>query len=60
MTAPYQQHLTALRQAFMPQQVDWKLFDRGREFPKHLGRSRAVVSRDRRALARSLGLEASR
>lgn len=52
--------LTALRQAFMPRQVEWKLFDRGREFPKHLGRSRTLVNRDRKTLARSLGLEATR
>jgi S-adenosylmethionine decarboxylase len=52
--------LNKLRQAFLPRQVDWKLFDRGREFPKHLASSRSIVARDRRALARSLGLEASR
>ena len=52
--------LIALRQAFAPRRVEWKLFDRGREFPKHLGRSRALVARDRRALTRTLGLEASR
>jgi S-adenosylmethionine decarboxylase len=52
--------LSALRQAFMPQQVEWKLFERGREFPKHLGRSRTIVSRDRKSLARTLGLEATR
>ena len=40
--------------------VDWRLFDRGSEFPKHLADSRTVVSRDRRSLARGLGLEASR
>ena len=52
--------LSALRRAFMPEQVEWKLFDRGREFPKQLGRSRAVVSRDRKTLARTLGLEVTR
>ena len=47
--------LAALKQEFLPQRVDWKLFDRGREFPKHLERSRAIVARDRRALARNFG-----
>ena len=50
----------ALREEFVPQRVDWRLFDRGAEFPRHLADSRTVVSRDRRSLARGLGLEASR
>ena len=52
--------LAALKQEFQPQRVEWKLFDRGREFPKHLERSRAIVERDRRTVARGLGLEAAR
>jgi hypothetical protein len=40
--------------------VEWKLLDRGREFPKHIAASRAIVARDRRLVARELGLEASR
>ena len=52
--------LGALRQAFAPARVEWKLLDRGREFPKHIAASRAIVARDRRHVARSLGLEASR
>ena len=52
--------LHALREEFQPQSVEWKLLDRGREFPKHLARSRAVVAHDRRTVARSLGLEALR
>jgi S-adenosylmethionine decarboxylase len=52
--------LEALGQAFTPQRVEWKLLDRGREFPKHIAASRAIVARDRRLVARDLGLEASR
>jgi len=33
---------------------------RGREFPKHIAASRAIVACDRRIVARGLGLEASR
>jgi S-adenosylmethionine decarboxylase len=51
--------LGALRGAFAPRRVDWKLLDRGREFPKRIGASRAIVARDRHAVARSVGLEAS-
>ena len=51
--------LSALRDAFAPARVAWKLLDRGREFPKHIAASRAIVARDRRHVARSLGLEAS-
>jgi S-adenosylmethionine decarboxylase len=52
--------LAALREAFAPKRVDWKLLDRGREFPKHIGSTRAIVERDRRLVARGVGLEASR
>ena len=52
--------LAALREAFAPKRVDWKLLDRGREFPKHIGSTRAIVERDRRLVAGDLGLEASR
>jgi S-adenosylmethionine decarboxylase len=52
--------LAALREAFAPRRVDWKLLDRGREFPKHIGSTRAIVERDRRLIARGLGLEAPR
>jgi S-adenosylmethionine decarboxylase len=51
--------LAALREAFAPKRVDWKLLDRGREFPKHIGPTRAIVERDRRQVARGIGLEAS-
>lgn len=50
--------LAALRDAFAPRKVDWKLLDRGREFPKHIGATRAIVGRHRRAVARNVGLEA--
>ncbi len=52
--------LAALKEAFEPARVEWKLLDRGREFPKHIAASRAIVARDRRLVARDLGLEASR
>ena len=52
--------LAALKEAFAPRQVEWKLLDRGREFPKHIAASRAIVASDRRLVARELGLEASR
>lgn len=52
--------LAALKSAFAPRQTEWKLLDRGREFPKHIAASRAIVARDRRLVARDLGLEASR
>jgi S-adenosylmethionine decarboxylase len=52
--------LAALRETFGPQRVEWKLLDRGTEFPKQIGPARAVVARERRAVIRSLGLEASR
>jgi S-adenosylmethionine decarboxylase len=51
--------LAQLRQEFLPKHVEWKVLDRGREFPKHLARSRALVARDRSVLARGSGLEAS-
>jgi len=50
--------LAELAQAFRPARVEWKLLDRGREFPKRIADSRAVVGRDRRMIARGLGLEA--
>lgn len=52
--------LLALRQAFAPRRVEWKLLDRGREFPKQIGPTRAIVARDRLLVAREIGLEASR
>ncbi len=52
--------LLVLRESFAPRRVDWKLVDRGREFPRHIGPARAIVERDRRVVARGVGLEASR
>jgi S-adenosylmethionine decarboxylase len=49
-----------VRDTFGPSRVEWKLLDRGREFPKHIAASRAIVAGDRRVVARGLGLEASR
>src|SRR5262245_47119911 len=48
------------RDPFAPGRVECKLLDRGREFPKHITTSRAIVAGDRRLVARGLGLEASR
>ena len=50
----------ALKAAFSPRRVEWKLLDRGKEFPKSLDRSRPIVERDRLVIARSHGLEVSR
>lgn len=50
--------LAAPREAFAPRRVDWKLLDLGREFPKRIGPTRAIVERDRRLVAREIGLEA--
>ncbi len=52
--------LVALKDALRPRRVEWKLLDRGVEFPKQIAAARALVSRDRRALNRHLGLEATR
>jgi hypothetical protein len=43
-----------------PARVEWKLLDRGPEFPKRIAASRAIVARDRRQVAHGLGLEVSR
>jgi S-adenosylmethionine decarboxylase len=52
--------LVELRRAFQPGRMEWKLLDRGREFPKHVGQTRAVIAHDRWQVARTLGLEVSR
>jgi S-adenosylmethionine decarboxylase len=52
--------LRLLRTAFHPQRVDWHLLDRGTEFPRDIAGSRALVERERRRLATTLGLEAMR
>ncbi|MBI5710607.1 MAG: S-adenosylmethionine decarboxylase [Candidatus Eisenbacteria bacterium] len=52
--------LAALKRAFAPRRVEWKLLDRGREFPKNIGPSRTAVLQDRVALVREMGLEVSR
>jgi S-adenosylmethionine decarboxylase len=53
--------LNALRDTFTPKRVDWKLLDRGLEFPKSIGDTRMLVERDRRLVAaRAMGLGVSR
>ncbi len=53
--------LRALRDLFTPKRVDWKLLDRGLEFPKNIGDTRALVERDRRQVAaRAMGLGVAR
>ena len=52
--------IAALKRAFAPRRSEWRLFDRGLEFPKSIGSSRSVVVRDRASVARAIGLEASR
>ena len=52
--------LVGVKRAFAPRRSEWKLFDRGLEFPKNIGPSRSTVLRGRAAIARGLGLEVSR
>jgi len=52
--------LSALRDAFHPRRVEWHLLDRGREFPRDLAGSRALVEQHRRRVAAGLGLEVLR
>jgi S-adenosylmethionine decarboxylase len=53
--------LHALRDMFTPKRVDWKLLDRGLEFPKSIGETRALVERDRRQVAaRAMGMGVAR
>ena len=52
--------LSALRDAFRPRRVEWHLLDRGREFPRDLAGSRALVEQHRRRVAAGLGLEVLR
>ncbi|NOT35628.1 MAG: S-adenosylmethionine decarboxylase proenzyme [Candidatus Eisenbacteria bacterium] len=53
--------LRELTGAFSPRRVDWRLLDRGLEFPKNLGDSRQLVEQERRRVsARSMGLGVSR
>ncbi len=52
--------LATLGEAFLPQRMEWHLLDRGREFPRDLVGSRALVEQHRRRVAAGLGLEALR
>jgi S-adenosylmethionine decarboxylase len=49
-----------IKRVFQPRRVDWRLLDRGKEFPKSLDRSRGIVERDRVAIAHHHGLGVSR
>jgi len=49
-----------LREAFRPARHEWHLLDRGREFPRDIAGSRALVGQERRRVATALGLEALR
>jgi S-adenosylmethionine decarboxylase len=53
--------LAVLRETFTPRRVDWKLLDRGLEFPKSIPGTRALLAQDRRRVtARALGIGADR
>ena len=52
--------LAELKASFAPARMEWKLLDRGREFPKSVGQSRAASAHERWQVARTLGLEVSR
>jgi S-adenosylmethionine decarboxylase len=52
--------LAELKASFAPARMEWKLLDRGREFPKSVGQSRAAAAQERWQVARTLGLEVSR
>jgi S-adenosylmethionine decarboxylase len=49
-----------IRKQFQPKQVEWKLLDRGKEFPKTQDGSRVIVERDRIQVAHGQGLGVSR
>ena len=52
--------IKVIKRVFAPRRVDWKLLDRGREFPKSLDRSRSIVERDRVSIVQGHGLGVSR
>ena len=52
--------LAAFKESFVPRRVEWKLLDRGLEFPKTIGVARTTVLQNRVLVAREFGLEASR
>jgi S-adenosylmethionine decarboxylase len=55
-----QDALASLKDAFQPTRVEWHLLDRGREFPRDIAGSKALVEQERRRVATALGLEALR
>ncbi|HYM80606.1 MAG TPA: adenosylmethionine decarboxylase [Candidatus Limnocylindria bacterium] len=55
-----EQALAELRRAFSPRRTEWKLLDRGTEFPKHIGGARAQVAQQRKRMAKTMGLEVTR
>ena len=52
--------LGSLKEVFLPERVEWHLLDRGREFPRDIAGSKALVEQERRRVATALGLEAMR
>ena len=52
--------LGALKDTFLPERVEWHLLDRGREFPRDIAGSKALVEQERRRVATALGLGALR
>jgi S-adenosylmethionine decarboxylase len=52
--------LAAFKEHFAPRRVEWKLLDRGLEFPKTIGPARESVLQGRAMAAHDLGLEALR
>jgi len=52
--------LAALKETFAPRRVEWRLLDRGLEFPRTIGPARATMLQERSLVARDLGLEVSR
>jgi len=52
--------LAALKETFAPRRVEWRLLDRGLEFPRAIGAARATMLQERSQVARDLGLEVSR
>jgi S-adenosylmethionine decarboxylase len=52
--------LAALKETFAPRRVDWRLLDRGLEFPRTIGPARASMLEDRALVARDLELEVLR
>ena len=52
--------LGSLKEAFLPERVEWHLLDRGREFPRDIAGSKVLVEQERRRVVTALELEALR